>query len=311
MRFDSRRASHPGPVATMRGRVRAASVDVSGPSVRGAAARWFGRCFYACGDEGPPRQISCLGVQYELKRVLKHDFVAATGLYEATHPRPDLPGKLIGKTNRRQHFCLVPLHWLGRLVTHKEVCNLRRCDGIREVPAVLARPHANTYVYAYIEGTDLGERPALPQDLFDRLAAAVRQIHARNLVHFDLHKPGNILVDRAGRPHIIDFQLSLHLGDRCLLSRWLSTRFRRRLQTYDIYHVYKHKRRLQPQLLTEAERQLSQDHSLPLRIHRAVAKPYKRIRRACLRYLHAKGILTGGGVTETHGETTPSRWAGN
>lgn len=307
---ECRRPSHAGGEATERGRVQVVSVEESGRPVKGTVARWFGRCFYACGDEGPPQQIHCLGASYNLKRVLKHDFVAATGLYEAALPRPDLPGNLVGKTNRRQDFCFIPLNWLGRLVTYKECSNLRRCEGIREVPVILARPHPNTYVYEYIEGRNLDEGPVLPPDFFDQLLATVHQVHARNLVHFDLHKPGNILVDRNGRPHIIDFQLSMHMGDHCLLFRGLSARLRRRLQAYDIYHVYKHKRRRQPQLLTEAEKELSQDHSLPLRVHRAVARPYKRVRRACLRYLYAKGILTGVDATERHGETAPTRWTG-
>jgi RIO-like serine/threonine protein kinase len=207
------------------------------------------------------------------------------------------------------HFCLVPLGWLGRLVTRIEIRSLRRCEGIPEVPRVLARPRPNVYLYEYIEGTSLGAKPILPADFFDRLLAAVRQIHERHVVHFDLHKPGNILVDSEGRPHIIDFQLSLHIGDRALLSRRLSRRLRLWLQSYDIYHVCKHKRRLQPELLRQAEEQLSRNRSLPLRIHRAVAKPYKYVRRACLRYLYAKGILIAPDSPETCPETNPARWA--
>ena len=93
--------------------------------------------------------------------------------------------------------------------------------------------------------------------------------------------------------------------------RRLSRRLRLWLQSYDIYHVCKHKRRLQPDLLTPTEEQLSRNHSLPLRIHRAIAKPYKRIRRACLRYLHAKGILIPPERPETCPETDPARWAKN
>jgi len=274
---------------------------------KAGTARWFGRCFYACGSGGLPPQIDCLGRQYVLRTILKHDFLAATGLYEAAAVNGDSPHRLVCKIGRRMHFCLIPLGWLGWLVTCREVRNLSRCKGIREVPSVLARPGRNMYVYEYIEGKSLGERPALPAGFFDDLLVAVQQIHARNLIHFDLHKPGNILVGNDGSPHVIDFQLSLCIGDRFLLSKRLSSGLRRRLQAYDIYHLYKHKRRLQPHLLTQAEEQLSRNHSLPLRVHRALAKPYKRIRRACLRYLHAKGILAGGQTACA--ETDPARWA--
>lgn len=278
-------------------------------SAKTGAARWVSRCFYACGsNEDLPGRIECLGERYALEKVLKHDFIAATAIYGTISASADGPRRLVCKINRRMPFGLVPLGWLGRLVTHSEVCNLRRCAGIAEVPVVLARLGPNTYVYEYIEGKTLGERPALPADFFDRLAAAVRQIHARNLIHFDLHKPGNILVGTDGRPHVIDFQISMHIGDRLLVSKRLSACLRRRLQAYDIYHVYKHKRRLQPELLAEDEERLSRNNNLPLRIHRAVARPYKRIRRACLRYLYARGILGGAGNAGACAETDPARW---
>jgi predicted Ser/Thr protein kinase len=220
------------------------------------------------------------------------------------------PVRLICKVNRRKHFCFLPLGLFGRLLTHSEVCNLRRCQGIEEVPRFVARLNAHTYVYEYIEGRSLNENPPLPADFFDRLLAALEKVHARNLVHFDLHKPGNILVDTEGRPHIIDFQISQHIGPRFLLSRRLSTRFRRWLQSYDLYHIYKHKRRRQPQLLTEAEAKLSRNHTLALEIQRAIARPYKKIRRACLRRLYAGGILAGTQDAGTCVETNPVRWTG-
>ena len=295
------------------------------------AARWFGRCFYACGSAGLPPEITCLGGRYALEKVLKHDFHAATGLYKRQEfevsslecevdAQPDasdfklqtsnfkLPVRLICKINRRAHFCFLPLGLIGRLMTRSEISKLRRCEGIPEVPQVLARLDAHTYVYEYIEGQSLNEKPPLPADFFDRLAGALQQVHARNLVHFDLHKLGNIIVDTEGRPHIIDFQIARHIGDRLLVSRWLSTRLRRGLQSYDIYHIYKHKRRLQPQLLTEAEERLSRNHTWPLEVQRAIAKPYKKIRRACLRYLYAKGILAGTKDAGTCVETNPVRW---
>ena len=295
----------------------------SGPVAQRRRLHWFGRYFYACGEEGLPRQITCLGAAYTLEKVLKHDFHAATGVYQRESEvsswkseddfklptsNVELPVRLIGKINRRTHFCFLPLGLIGRLLSHSEVCNLRRCEGIAEVPRVLARIDPHMYVYEYIEGRSLNEKPPLPADFFDRLLVALRQVHARNLVHFDLHKPGNLLVDREGRPHILDFQISRHIGDRFLLSRWLSAGFRRWLQSYDLYHIYKHKRRLQPQLLTAAEERLSRNHSLALQIHRAIAKPYKKIRRASLRYLYARGILTGTQDAGTCVETNPVRW---
>ena len=279
---------------------------------RSRAARWLGRCFYACGEAGMPPQVACLGGRYALEKVLKHDFHAATGLYRrqagSAGANPLLPVRLVCKINRQMHFCFLPLGLIGRLMTRGEINKLRRCEGIPEVPRVLARLDAHTYVYEYIEGLTLDDTPPLPADFFDRLAQALQRVHARNIVHFDLHKRGNILIDTEGRPHIIDFQIAWHIGDRALLLRWLSARLRRWLQSYDVYHIYKCTRRLQPEFLTETEERLSHNHSWPLELQRAVARPYKKIRRAGLRYLYAKGILAGPADDGTCAETNPARW---
>jgi hypothetical protein len=276
----------------------------------GRIARWFGSCFYACGADGLPPMADYDGRSYVLVKALKHDFVAGTGLYEIHDADADGPRKIVCKINRRMHFCYIPLSWFGRLVTYREVRNLKRCEGISGVPRVLARVGPTMYLYEYIEGTSLDRKPVLPPDFFERLLTVLQQIHARGLIHFDLHKRGNVLVGNDGRPWIIDFQLATHIGDRCLLSKRLSTRLRRRLQAYDLYHLYKHKRRFLPAALTEAEERLSRDNSLPLRLHRAIAGPLKQIRRRCLRYLHAQGILSHVPPIDAHAETNPLRWTG-
>jgi len=48
--------------------------------------------------------------------------------------------------------------------------------------------------------------------LFVEIADAVRYAHQRGVIHRDL-KPGNILVDESGRPHILDFGIAQTFGD--------------------------------------------------------------------------------------------------
>lgn len=271
-------------------------------------ARWFRSRFYACGEEGPPGQIEIVTTPYTLTRILKHDFWAATALYEAAGRETDRPRALVYKRNRRRPFALVPLGWFGRVLTHNEVCNLGRCAGIDGVPKVMARLDTNTYVYEYIEGTSLRKGMVPPADFFEQLRVVLDRVHARRLVHLDLHKPDNILLGRDGRPYIIDFQISTYIPDRLLISRALSDRFRRWLQSFDIYHLYKHKRRLSPERLTEAERRLSHNRPPALMLHRAIVAPYKWVRRATLRLLFAKGILKAPHTTAAHPETDPARW---
>lgn len=75
-------------------------------------------------------------------------------------------------------------------------------------------------VMEYVEGRPLAallrtERPSPTRaaEMMMRAAEAVSYAHEQGLVHRDL-KPGNILVDAQGRPHIADFGLAVHESDR-------------------------------------------------------------------------------------------------
>jgi serine/threonine-protein kinase len=62
--------------------------------------------------------------------------------------------------------------------------------------------------------TDLGA-PFDPHDaarIMEEIVRAVRYMHANGVIHCDL-KPENILMDRAGRPVVADFGLTMLLGD--------------------------------------------------------------------------------------------------
>src|SRR5262249_53288489 len=80
--------------------------------------------------------------------------------------------------------------------------------------------HFPCYVVAkYIDGTDLATRlqhSRLPLheavDLVATVAEALHHAHKQGLVHRDV-KPGNILLDRSGRPYVADFGLALREQD--------------------------------------------------------------------------------------------------
>jgi tetratricopeptide (TPR) repeat protein/thiol-disulfide isomerase/thioredoxin len=69
-----------------------------------------------------------------------------------------------------------------------------------------------------IEGSSLGAQaerlrkdPPAAARLISTVARAVQHAHARGVLHRDL-KPGNILIDEHGQPHVTDFGLAKHLG---------------------------------------------------------------------------------------------------
>src|SRR5947209_1400119 len=74
-------------------------------------------------------------------------------------------------------------------------------------------------VSKYIDGTDLATRLKQSRlslqdavELVATVAEALHQAHKQGLVHRDI-KPGNILLDRSGRPFVADFGLALREQD--------------------------------------------------------------------------------------------------
>ena len=69
-------------------------------------------------------------------------------------------------------------------------------------------------VTAFVDGMDLSEwrkqeQPSLRRcvELIARVAEIVQYAHEQNLIHRDI-KPSNIMIDRSGKPHLVDFGLS-------------------------------------------------------------------------------------------------------
>ena len=63
---------------------------------------------------------------------------------------------------------------------------------------------------AHVEGADLSVSDRL--ELFVSVCDAVQSAHDLGIIHRDI-KPANVLVDEAGRPHVIDFGIARVLGE--------------------------------------------------------------------------------------------------
>ncbi len=272
----------------------------------------LGHQLYACGEKPMPEKIVFEDTIYRLNKVFKHDFFAATALYELSGRSQDAeksyPAKVVLKLSRRQHFLGLPLAWLGKIICRHELSNLNHLNSLGTVPRVLSPYGDLGIIYEYIDGHSLDEENDLPDDFFDKLMDLLQHVHQQDIVYLDMNKRGNILVGSDGQPRLIDFQISLYIGPRSLISRRLSSYVRNILQKTDIYHVLKHKRRLCPELLKPHERTLAYRRSRLIRLHRLAATPFRKLRRLLLKYLHTNDLVATEKNAQFSPENDPNRF---
>lgn len=258
-------------------------------------AKSFGYQLKACGRKGMPENIRIGENRYNLYRVIKHDFFAATGEYrhngEHIAGQVSSPGKIIFKVCRENQFLGIPLSWFGAMLCRHEVFILEYLSDLEGTPKFLSRYSKTAFIYEYIEAKDLSDANEVPENFFEQLFVLLGEVHQRNIVYLDLNKRGNILVGKDGKPYLIDFQISFRIGDFFLGWPRLSKYLRDSLQNADMYHLFKHKRKICPESLTPEEQLISRKTTKLIRLHRLIANPYRAIRRSILRKLHKKGLL--------------------
>jgi serine/threonine protein kinase len=239
----------------------------------------------ALGKRELPAGLLLDGRVHRLARTIKHDFFAATGVY-----RDETGRQVVLKMGRTEDFARIPLNWLGRFLRRRELHFYRKLADLAEnVPRVLATFAETGFVLEYVDGRPISDHSTAPDRFFDALLDLVREVHRRDMAYVDTNKPQNILLGADGRPHLIDFQISWdldQLGD-WWFNRWLL----RRLQADDLYHLTKHKRRLRPDELTAADREVLTRKSAFIRLHRFFSKPYFLLRRRIFRRLRDQGRL--------------------
>jgi len=238
-----------------------------------------------------PPAVICNGQRYDYVQTFKHDFFAATGLYRG----PD--GLAVLKLGRQADAFTVPLRWVGRLLTRRELSFYSRLQDVACVPRLIGPVGDAGFLHAFVAGHPLQRREQVSDAFFGELGQLLGALHTRHMAYVDLNKRENILVGDDGRPYLIDFQIALHLppvGWRRLPPlRWLLAR----LQHGDRYHWLKHKRRLRPDLLTPAERAEVERLSFWIRLHRVLTRPLTSLRRRLLGRLRKSETAVVAGST--------------
>lgn len=105
--------------------------------------------------------------------------------------------------------------WFGRLLAPvliwREASALRRLAGLTGIPAILEQADARGLLMEYLPALPWPEAKA-PNIAYERAEALVAAMHARGVAHCDLRGGGNMLVDQAGQPYIVDFVARVHRG---------------------------------------------------------------------------------------------------
>lgn len=208
----------------------------------------------------------------ESERCLKKDLFGEVVLRSGDN------GHVIVRDAGKSRWWLRPI---ARYLLRREATALVALEGIENVPQVI-NLQRNVLVRSYLDGRPMHE--ARPDDIAWHAAAArlLRRLHRAGVVHNDLAKEPNILVQNDGSPAIIDFQLAAHSHKRGRLFR---------IAAYeDIRHLLKHKRTYRADRLTQRERDILANPSPVSRAWMGTVKPvYMFVTRRMLGWADREG----------------------
>jgi len=143
----------------------------------------------------------------------------------------------------------------GRYVVAREHRMYRLLRGIEGVPRPYRMLDKDGFLVEYVDGIFLSARKVteglqVEPAFYDRCADLIRQLHARGVAHLDLRNKKNFLYGEGGRAYVVDFASAVRVP------RWLPFRrfWVRALGSADWSGLYKMKRRVSPELLTDEER---------------------------------------------------------
>ena len=219
--------------------------------------------------------IEIAGQAYEHLGTLKKDAFARTELVQKDGK------KYLFKVSWLAIFGPLRLKRLMNALAAHEVRIHDLLEGVHGVPRLVKQVSANSFLREFVEGRTLDrDPPELRPDFFDEFHEIAKNIHARGVAFVDLAKKENVVVTTDGRPFLIDFQISIALRKRRGPISLLWNPIVRMMQRADIYHVFKHKRRICPDLLTEEELTTHARKPWFNRVHKYLfRKPYHLIKR--------------------------------
>lgn len=137
------------------------------------------------------------------------------------------------------------LGWLARRLLHREASALAILEDIEGFAQVL-RLERDWLMRSFLDGEPMQRGKPTDPAYFKDAARLLRKMHRAGVVHNDLAKEPNFIVQANGRPAIVDFQIAWSSPNRGKLFRLAARE--------DLRHLLKHKRTYCPQHLTSRER---------------------------------------------------------
>lgn len=101
---------------------------------------------------------------------------------------------------------------IGIILTQRELVIAERLQGLAGIPMGYTRKSFCTLTYNYMDGMVLGARDldhAVSVDYFTACEKLLHAMHGKGVVHLDLRRGSNWIIQPDGSPGIIDFQSSL------------------------------------------------------------------------------------------------------
>lgn len=213
-------------------------------------------------------------IPYRIRKIFKDDFFALT---------------LLVSDSEEQYWVLkisrikVPwlrifqplLTWLGK----REALIYQYLQGTKGIP-LLKDFQANWFLHEFIQGDTLKVSKIVSDSFFDELLLLLQTLHQKNVAYVDLDKKDNIIVGFDQKPYLIDFQISLKFKKTTgLLRHKLFHLF----TESDLYHFYKHKRRIRKDLIQENEIQHRRKRSRLHTLHDyCLVRPFRWFKRKFL-----------------------------
>lgn len=142
---------------------------------------------------------------------------------------------------------------LGPILNWRECKALNKLSDVSCVPNLLSQPTSRSFLMTYHQSEQITKlenyQPEWPE-FFEKLQAAIDQIHRAGVAHNDLRNPTNTLVTPNGEPILVDLVACFCRGKRWNLpNQWMFSKF----SQVDLSAITKIKSKVAKELITDTD----------------------------------------------------------